>query len=216
MHGARIDSWSGSTKNLAVFDDGHSWNYENLFDAKFRANTTDAILNTLTERACGLKRIRLWKYDYSKNFFECIYSYSSESAVGKNRPEINKYKPLTITAKNIYSQYTINRAPSDPYARRQHVSMFGKEDPISKHLDKDLEGSWYVVPIVDRSASNPKLLGYIAADNHCMIDDVPVDFPPSPKREAFQMYALDYVAELLVDIFRATRIKHYRDRNVRV
>jgi|GEM_PF-4765505 len=199
-------------KKLEVFDGGKSWTLKDLFNAGFRANTIDAILTTLTERACGLKRVRLWLFDYSQEYFECIYSYSSESAINGDEPEIGKYKPLTLSANNIYSQHTINRAPSDPFARLQHVSMFGEQDPVSKYLDKDLEGRWFVAPIVDRDAGKRELLGYIAADNHCRINNIPVDMRPSEKQEAFQRYALNYVSDLLVDLLRAIRVKQHKER----
>ena len=199
-------------KKLELFDGGKSWKFEDLFDAAFRKNTMDVILNTLTERACDIKRVRLWLFDQSEGFFECIYSYSSESAMGSNVPEINKYLRVNMPAKNIYSKYTINRAESDPFARLQHVSMFGQQDPVSSKLDKDPDGHWFIAPIVSRYGKRPELLGYISADNHCLVNGVPTDRRPSERREVFQRYALNHVADLLVDTLRAMRIIQHRER----
>ena len=191
---------------LRQHDNGRPWEMANLLDPDFRNSTLDEILSTLTENSCGLQRVRLWEHIEEAEMFECIYSYCSAESLNSNDPIRGRYRGEKMFSSDIYSQHSVRRAATDPHTRFQHIKMFNKPDLIGSRLHKDPNGFWFVAPIVSRDKT-PRLLGYIAADNHCMIDGKPTDSRPVERKEQFQQYALDHVADLLVDTMRIMRLE---------
>lgn len=200
---------------LAKLKGTDNWNFHDLYDVKFRRRAFKATLQPLVESTCKIRRVRLWFHNKKTKEFQCVYSYSASTSNINRRPKTNQYKGYIIKTTGVYSQYILDKAQSDPFARHQHSNLFGRREPNTKKLDKDPKGTWIIAPIVSHDKSS-ELLGYIAADNHCMTEKGPIDRRPNEKIELFQKYALDLAADLLVDIFRSIKIDNNRLGKVRI
>ena len=193
--------------NLEKIDGGIPSKKEKLLKRDYLRALIPSIMSSLHEDPCNLERVRLWYYKPHQKHFVCLYSYSTSSA------QINKsdYKDHILDATDLYSIFTMNRAPTDPFCKIQHTNMFKVKDPNAERLHKDPDGIWLVVPIIHVVNKKTKFLGYIAADNHRIIDRLPTDVRPPKEQEKFQRHTMDLIAEFLSSILHAWRIlDHYR------
>ncbi len=193
-------------ENLEKIDGNLNWSMSQLKDPSFRTDLIQAMFKSLTENPCGIARIRLWQQKEavsSPEAFECIYSYTKKKATVVGKSRINAYVGASTDISDPYCRYTVARAGRNPYALRQHPSMFGQQDKNARELDKDPEGSWIVCPIY----RGGRLLGFISADNHYPAPDSDntskrkfIEIRPSERLQVFQRLAIDLVADLIVGV----------------
>lgn len=191
----------------APIDDGKAPTLNELWDPCFQKNITHVLLRSLLQPFCGLLRVRLWVFigPRTQHPFECIRTITvADDAATLHKPEIDAYVGAKGNADDPYVKYTLARFATDPYARHQHKSMFGREDPNCKQLDKDPDGSWIVGPIVRqrRSTGVNILRGFVSADTHRPVRGSDGAMEIKEERvdtalQTFQKYAVDIVTDLL-------------------
>ena len=194
-------------KELERLDNRSNWGIEDLMNEMFRINMLEAMLRILVHPSCGIARVRLWRYmDTSEGeFFKCIKSLTVPEATAANKPEIDAYREIKLKISHPHIKHTIAHALGDPTAIVQHESMFVESDWSYELLDKDSQGKWIVGPIVH----NTRVLGFIACDNHYPPPHSKYPEIPTPlerqiteDEEVFQRYAVDLIADAVVNLMR--------------
>jgi len=195
-------------KTLRPIDRNVDWPENRLRnDGSFRDKLIRALMRTLTDESVGLMRVRLWECDTDgdgNSAFHCTRSYTTRDATLRGKKQWDEYSGLFSKKTTPYCAYTVRRSAFDPYARQQHWSMFGVEDPNCGNLDKDPDGTWIVGPI--RHPKTRKLLGFLSCDTHKQMRGEPVEVSVSDAISEFQRRAVDLVTDMMSVIIRCETI----------
>lgn len=187
-------------KQLKPIDKNEPWGREVLKIEDKRRSLYSILLKSLMDEYCEIGRVRLWYLDRSKpgeEKFVCMYS-NSRTESGEYLE--NEYIDFPTSVSDIYCKFTLSRFKENPYAMHQHKSMFAEPDLNNDRLGKDPDGKWIVGPIVNRKSE--EILGFISADNHIKQNGVPRERKFSERQDAFQRYAVDLIADLLLPVLR--------------
>ena len=205
-----IAAWAGALRNG---------------DSDFMQNVVRSTLAALVTPATGLTRTRLWVATGAKSLreiekprktqlprFRVAHSCSSPSGTLPGDPPVDRYTGVESSADDEYTQNTLDRYASDPYARVIDPLSTGTavRDKNADALNKDELGMWLTVPVVyrDRTPHSRKLrlMGFLSADSHrfqasdgrFVRSDIRLDSP----QLAFQRCTLDLVAHLIAPLVR--------------
>jgi hypothetical protein len=182
-------------------------------------------LSAAASAATGLTRTRLWVAAGAKGLrdierqrrsqqieFVIKHSYSLPSCTRPGDAHLDKYVRASSMADDEYTQNTLDRYGSDPYARVIDPLSTGKpvKDKNADHLEKDESGFWLTVPLVYRDTLSHSrklhLMGFLSADSHCYVEAVDKYVKSGVRLDsaqvAFQRCALDLVAHLIAPLVR--------------
>lgn len=210
------------TTTLRPIDEGHTWG-KRVECADFRRKVIDGLLAALVENECDLQRARLFVTHIGADGrlvrAECVGSCDKDNASPPNHNPINGYQGKQLTGTDAYVEYTLGRAPYDPYARLQDaVTLGGIPDPSKDVFHKADGRPWIVAPVglqrfraQDGSRRGMKPFGYLAADNFRWVPDRSImrDLGEDDPRKVeggdmfvFQRYCVDFVSDILSILLR--------------
>jgi hypothetical protein len=194
-------------------------------DSDFMRNVIQSALATLVTPATGLTRVRLWVAAGVRSLrdiekprrsqttrFRIMHSSSSPTTIRPGDSAVDKYVGVESSADDEYTQNTLDRYASDPYARVIDPLSTGTvvRDKNADALEKDEQGFWLTVPIVYRDRDPQfrklRLMGFLSADSHrfqvsenrYVRSDIRLDSP----QLAFQRCTLDLIAHLIAPLVR--------------
>jgi len=229
-------------------DGGKLWR-DKLKDPRFQRRMINAILRILTHDSTKIMKVRLWlirtsnsnypedpdiQLDDETKFF-LHSSYTHEDATFDALNQVNGYVPrsraqiIESVADDTFTEYTLKRFRSDPYARIQRPRDFGSDiDKNADKLHKHPAGLWITAPIVwrrrggavtgakpevYRTGQNSNLLGFLSVDSHRRFaagDELPDKTQAvketiwpialSPEQLAYQKCIVDLATHILATI----------------